>query len=104
MKKIYLLQAEGTDLYKIGITGKPIEYRIKELQTGNGNKLVLISEFKTEFDYLFERTLHRHFELQKTEGEWFNLTLEQVKSFIIVCERINTNFKVLKESENHFML
>ena len=102
MKWIYLIKAEleGKEYYKIGITTRLPEKRLKELQTGNALKLELVMTFRTRFGNLFEGTLHRTFSLEKETGEWFSLNTEQVRGFLDTCQTIENNFKLIQEHKN----
>lgn len=102
MKKIYLIQQENTNLYKIGITKKNIEERIKELQTGNANKLLVVTEFQTKFNYKLETALHGYFDRKRINSEWFELLNEDVTNFHTICNTFENNFKLLKEYKNPF--
>lgn len=101
MRYIYLIKAEKEDVvhYKIGIA-KNINKRIKELQTGNPMKLVLINQFESEFPTLVEKTLHRKFNLLHENGEWFNLEQKDVDDFIINCQKLEKDFKYLSENNS----
>ena len=57
---VYLLKEDGDNvMYKIGVTKSPkIEDRIKKLQTGNGNRIVLIDCFLTNKPFKLEKMLH----------------------------------------------
>ena len=57
---VYLLKEDGDNvMYKIGVTKSPkIEDRIKKLQTGNGNRIVLIDYFLTNKPFKLEKMLH----------------------------------------------
>ena len=104
MKFIYLIKAEIDNIehYKIGITSRDPEYRLKELQTGNSSPLEIIQKFKTNYGNLMESTLHRTYCLDKQMGEWFSLNKEQVDNFLTVCENIENNFKNIS-SDNTFL-
>jgi len=95
---VYLIQAEGTNSYKIGFTNNKPTERLKQLQTGNGTKLELVKEFKTKYGSKLEGQLHRHFRSKRTEGEWFMLETEDVKQFESVCIRYENNFDALKDN------
>lgn len=96
MKNIYLVQQEGTDLYKIGITKKDPKVRIKELQTGNANPIVLVESYGTRYGYKMEAGVQAHYKMKKVSGEWFMLSEDDVKIFYSVCERLENSFKVLE--------
>ena len=90
---IYLL--ESNECYKIGVTKNQsqISKRIKQLNTGNSNKIILVNFFECEKYFKVEKALHRKYAFQKTEtnNEWFNLTPEQVSSFTADCESFCDN-------------
>ncbi len=102
MKKVYLFNGEGTDLYKIGIT-QNINERVKGVQTGCPHKIIVIHTFVTNFGEKLERTVQRHFYFNKTQGEWFRLNEEEVKTFLTVCQKVENNLKVLRDSGNKFI-
>ena len=70
---VYLLKEDGDNvMYKIGVTKSPkIEDRIKKLQTGNGNRIVLIDCFLTNKPFKLEKMLHTKYSTSREEGEWF---------------------------------
>lgn len=81
-----MLYIIGTDnnLYKIGISKDPNK-RLKQLQTGNGNKLKIIQVFDVQNDRQLEKRLHGmlwQFKSILGENEWFYLT-EDVLSWLI---------------------
>lgn len=100
-KNIYLARQQETSLYKIGITKNKPSKRIKQLQTGNAAPLELVASFPTVHDFKMETALHAHFQLKKREGEWFELTDEEVKTFTILCEEKEATMSFLKQN-NHF--
>jgi predicted GIY-YIG superfamily endonuclease len=75
---VYFIQQEGKDKdqpIKIGVTTN-VDVRLKELQTGNPNKLVIrvtIPCKNKEKAYKFEKKLHNLTakKYQRLEGEWF---------------------------------
>lgn len=102
MGLVYLTNEQGTDNYKIGITrSKTVTHRNKTLQTANPRKLVTIKEFKTDYPYRIETMLHFHYSSKRGNGEWFELTDEDVSSFIPLCEKLSEDLKMLM-SDNYF--
>lgn len=71
---IYIIQAKGTNLYKIGWTGREDPaVRLRELQTGNPYSLNIIHTFRgTVAD---EQDLHQAFSVFQVHGEWFNIPI-----------------------------
>jgi len=66
---VYFIREEGTDRIKIGFTEKNPKERVKKLQTGNSNKLILLGSIDgTNQD---ENNLHREFSEERGNGEWF---------------------------------
>lgn len=97
MGKIYLIKEKDNENYKIGYTSKNIEERIKELQTGNGNKLILVHTFETKFATVLEKTLHRRYKSKNLIGEWFELDEKDVNEFPVLCDLSERNFQLLSE-------
>ena len=73
MSSIYVFQAEGTHMYKIGITTRAVEVRRRELSTGNHCELIHIAHWPaTQKD---EKALHYVLRQFWRKGEWYELTL-----------------------------
>lgn len=100
-KNIYLARQKETSLYKIGITKNDPKLRILQLQTGNAIPLELVETFQTSHDYKMETALHAQFSLKRMEGEWFELSQEEVDSFFDICSRKEETMNFLKKN-NHF--
>lgn len=100
MRYVYLINKEGTEEYKIGVGVKP-EKRIKTLQTGNSETLVVVNKFKSEFSTKIETNLHKKYFGSHKRGEWFYLTNKEANDFLKLCENYERAFKVLA-SENIF--
>ena len=78
---IYLINAEGTDLYKIGFTNQNSNNRMKVLQTGCPYKLKLIDVFNGGL--AIEKEIHNTYKKVRKQGEWFEFkNIEAVVSFI----------------------
>lgn len=102
---VYLLMSvDSSDeiTYKIGITRRDINKRIKELQTGNGNKITLLKSYRTKNFLKVERFLHKKYGMSKTEAmnEWRTLTDENVLSFISDCEKADENIEFLLKNNS----
>jgi len=106
MGTVYLLCEVGSnpERYKIGITKSDPKSRIKQLQTGCSNEIVLLRSFDSEHYTKIEKTLHREYSVYLTTGgtEWFQLPSEKVFQFPERCKTLDNNFSILKESENPF--
>ena len=66
---LYIIQSDFTGMIKIGRSKDP-QRRLKQLQTGNPNKLKLIASFKGQG--WKEKILHENLEKFRKEGEWFD--------------------------------
>ncbi len=78
---VYFARASGTDHLKIGFTDGDVNDRLRQLQTGCPNRLVL--EDALEGDFKTESFIHEELKAFRHEkGEWFRLTPEQVRAFI----------------------
>lgn len=102
MKEIYLIQAVETGLYKIGVSKHPNK-RIKELKTGNGSDLKLITTYSSIFSHKIEKALHNNLSHLRKEGEWFQLSLEDELSFISKCMKFERGIEQLKTDNNVFI-
>ena len=96
MKKyVYLISDSNTYNYKIGISNNP-ERRIKTLQTGNDNKLKIVHKILCEYYTHVEKALHHRYNLNKINGEWFELSNNDVIAFPEYCQKIDNNIKIVK--------
>ena len=59
MPSVYVLRNGDEDLFKIGRTAGEVAIRVKQLATGNPEKLSVFDVIQTEHDILFETYLHR---------------------------------------------
>lgn len=100
MVNVYLICAEIGDerLYKIGYTRREVEKRVKELKTGNAADFYIVDSFKSKWGTKIEASLHRSFNLKKVNGEWFNLTNEDVSQFKNRCELLHKNFEIVSQT------
>ncbi len=102
MGYVYLLltvSTDGEESHKIGITKRNPKTRIKELSTGNPNKIILLNAYETANYLKVERWMHRKHFSAKTEAknEWRKLTDEEVFAFISDCEEADDNLKYLQK-------
>ena len=66
---VYFIQEEETGRIKIGFSEKHPEGRLKDFQTGNPNKLILLGYIEgTPQD---ESNLHQEFSQERIRNEWF---------------------------------
>lgn len=90
-----------TDYYKIGVTKRSVEKRIKQLKTGNPDEILLVKQFECEYYRKVESWLHRKHAAKRVEGEWFILDEDDIKIFEDDCKKYSETIKLLME-ENPF--
>lgn len=102
---VYLLNEWTTNKYKLGISTKPIEKRIKSLQTGCSNEIIMLRKYDTCHYLKIEKYLHRKFSSYLCNGgkEWFELPDDMVLNFINECETLHNIYEGLIKSGNPFI-
>lgn len=100
---IYLISSEtnGQKLYKIGITKRAIEVRMKELKTGNAAELAIVDSFQSKWATKIEASLHRQFMPKKISGEWFQLEEQDLEDFKEKCRLLHDNFDLMESSNTY---
>lgn len=78
---LYLIRAEGTSYYKIGIATNKIK-RLVGLQNGCPLELKYVITRRMDNVREVEQLIHRELQLQNVRGEWYNLTSSQVKAIV----------------------
>jgi hypothetical protein len=103
--KIYLISAylNGETLYKIGITHRDVEKRLKELKTGNAAELKIVEVFESKWATKIEINFHVSLASKNIGGgEWFVLTNDDVDNFICKCKMLHENFELLFKTNSWF--
>lgn len=96
---VYLLAEMGDNLrYKIGITKNPVEKRVKQLRTGNSDDIMIIHRYNSENYKKVERMLHVKFKPDRLHLEWFEMTDEQVLSFMEEAKKADETINLLKSN------
>ena len=103
MSKVYLIGIPEESRYKIGYTNRSIDNRVNEIQTGNPKKIEVLEIFETEHHIKVESWMHKIHHQKRMEGEWFELTDEDVKNFKQDCQKGHNMFKMLIDSGNPFI-
>ena len=75
---------------------------MNQLLTASPRELVIVETFKSEHYRAIESILHNRFRSKRTHREWFELTNEDVDTFIQHCEGVENNLNVLIEYNNSF--
>jgi hypothetical protein len=82
------IYAIGTETrQKIGLSKDPSS-RLKQLQTGNADELHLHHSIEVPSDRvkILERFLHKDIGYKRMKGEWFDMTKEEVVSYLEFAE------------------
>tara|TARA_Y100001938_G_C7910932_1_gene339559 strand:+ start:204 stop:680 length:477 start_codon:yes stop_codon:yes gene_type:complete len=95
MNKIYLIHAEGTDTYKIGLT-KNVNTRIRSLQTSNPNTLSILKCI--DGDIQLERRIHSYYKKNHLNGEWFTFDNTMIKRVVLDMDDVSVYGKVCEEN------
>jgi hypothetical protein len=101
VRSVYLIRGNDSN-YKIGIAKNP-KQRLKQLQTGNSDKLTLVETYQSEHASKIERALHNWYGFARNEGEWFDLSITVESDFVRKCRQIDESLTVLKEAGNPFL-
>lgn len=105
---VYLLSTVTPDglieQFKIGVTKRLVEKRLKELQTGNSGKITILKTYESENYLKVETFMHRKYKKNKTEAknEWFDLSDDNIITFIDDCKKFDETIKLLKENNPFF--
>jgi len=96
---VYLLSEEGDNLrYKIGFTKNSTLKRIKQLQTGNSDPIVVVYTYKTLNYKKLEHMLHAYYGTKNRRLEWFDLTDDEVLGFLDKCLEFDKLIDYLKDN------
>lgn len=103
---VYLMMQinyEGLETFKIGVTKNNPSNRRKQLSTGNPDEIRVLKQYESPNYIKIENWLHRKYSAKKTlaENEWFNLSNDDVMSFLDECKKADEIVSFLKQN-NHF--
>lgn len=98
VKKVYLIESflNGNYQYKIGVS-QNTRNRFKQHKVSNPNVTQIVAEFESNWPYKIETTLKNIFSTKKVSGEWFNLSMEEIESFLLICKQTEQNIKYINE-------
>jgi hypothetical protein len=75
---IYMLNLEGTNYVKIGIT-RDIHNRVNQIQAGVPITILILDCVRVRHARRLEAELHRHLAAFRVRGEWFVLPLDEAR-------------------------
>lgn len=93
---VYLLETEGFDFFKIGITGN-LDKRLSTIQTHCPFKVNYKCYTLSEMPQAFETELHLEFSDYRIQGEWFKLNEELLEKCVDKIKHHNNEWCELKE-------
>jgi hypothetical protein len=99
---VYLIKTQKSQKYKIGIA-KDVQKRVRELQTGNPEQLIIVYSHPTQYASKVETALHNHYNYLNDRGEWFKFDLCIELDFPILRKQIEDNLIFLKKHGNKFI-
>lgn len=100
MGYVYLICDNSTETYKVGMTKKKPEVRLKELKTGNSNELFIVSFYESNHYKIIETLFHRRFKHFCENREWFSLPNDIIFKFKELCQEIEETHLFLKENNS----
>ena len=100
---VYLISSEINNdiLYKIGITKRDVNERLKQLKTGNPAELTVVTTFESKWATKIEANLHKRY--THVSGEWFRLDLKEVEDFLNVCKLVHDNFELIYTTNTWYL-
>lgn len=106
MGYVYLLlevNEHGEEHHKIGISKNEPVKRLKQLQTGNPNRIDILKFYESKNYKRVEKWLHSRFCNKKTlaENEWFTLSNDDILNFIDTCKNLDSTIDLMLR-ENPF--
>jgi len=99
MSYIYLMQSirDYDVVYKIGFSKNP-NTRLTSIQTGNDGQVSIVYTFETKYEKKLEIALHNLYSHAHKNMEWFNLSLDDVIKFPILCNKLENSFDILHKN------
>lgn len=98
---VYLLKVSPDGIYKIGVA-KNVNRRVKQLQTGNPEKIEIIRVFPTNYPFKIESYLHRKHSYNHVQGECYYMSEQDIKDFDETCSLCERNFEIMENINNEF--
>lgn len=90
---IYLIHAQGTRRYKIGLTTRSVELRFNELNSSQSPyPLDLIESIAVSNVTESEEYLHHKFSLNRRHGEWFEFNRRELKAVLREFEKLENGY------------
>ena len=85
---VYLIEAEGSGRFKIGLTKRTPDYRLKQIANSSPFPLKLVAFIESNDSVNLERLWHQRFSDYRVFNEWFELTPERVEEFVGAAQEV----------------
>ena len=104
---VYLIlevDSHGFESHKIGITNRDVNKRLRELQTGNSNKLSVLKCYESKNYNKVEGMLHAKYSYKQTlsMNEFFKLSDDEVIKFLDTCKKLDETITLLLNNNPFF--
>ena len=92
---IYIIKTDAIDAYKVGKTKDVVSKRVKNLQTGNVEKIEILFDYQTSNPDLLERCVHYILDKYRCHSnrEFFYCNIHHIKRTVQICCRIIDTLK-----------
>ena len=96
---VYILKQAGSNFYKVGLTSGSVTNRIKQLQTGNPNKISKVFSQKVkdvgQAEKAAKDAVKKYHAHPKYQGgmEWYEVPSKETSSFINTIKRAVSRFR-----------
>ena len=77
---VYLMRSGG--LHKIGVTASKVESRRRQIQQASGRPVEIVASWMMSDARASERAWHEYFSHARREGEWFELSADDVRAML----------------------
>lgn len=94
---IFYVIRNNSNHYKLGITNRDANTRLKEFETGNSEELFIVKTFFTKHGRTFESTMHRRFKHKHLKGEWFELDEKDLNTLDDILSETEKNLDIVAE-------
>lgn len=99
MEFLYIVRQGDSNDIKFGRSYQPL-HRLKQMQTSNSNKLILIDTYECRDCVTLELIVHRHLKDTKLNGEWFCLNANELTNTIeFICKQIEEMHEALDKNK-----
>lgn len=105
MGHVYLIgEDRSCGRYKIGSTrARDVMKRVSQIQVGNPCELKVICSYECDSPFKLEKMMHNLYKGKRLVGEWFELSHDDVDSFLRECGRMQGLINAMRDGGNPFV-